>query len=432
MCSSLPLPTSTTTAAALLILAFCNSSPKLLPGVLAQQGPRPAHQLVREGPFRVRLHYEDGYNWQSDNLRFGTSYCWSCSGTGADLGSSTTQAIKLLENGEEDGNEVNTKQCQKGDTVWIAPCDMSDPKQLFQYERIDNLLQIDGHTSTVGLFKIAGTDLCLTDDRAQNCGFDKSEEEYEEEKCYTLQKCATARYASKMERAGGGGGDSSIISAATAEEEDPFSILPSIASRQLFVGFDPARDLFEVHPFSLTGYTATQGISYRKCGTSKNVGVYKPQYTHDLFPFLLIRIFAYFLFRLHLFTILVVSNHHHPKPRELIYAQGCDVARRTDSSYWKIWGESCTSYAPCRMCEGKCRDHDQCEGSLQCFYRENDADDSFISGCGSSFNGLEPGKHVCYYPGEGLPLTTAGEDETVTTASLYECEGDCGEYEDIA
>ena len=125
-----------------------------------------------------------------------------------------------------------------------------------------------------------------------------------------------------------------------------------------------------------------------------------------------------------------VSNHHHPKPRELIYAQGCDVARRTDSSYWKIWGESCTSYAPCHMCEGKCRDHDQCEGSLQCFYRENDADDSFISGCGSSFNGLEPGKNVCYYPGEGLPLTTDGEDENVTTASLYECEGDCGEYED--
>ena len=100
MCSSLPLPTSTTTAAALLILASCSSSPKLLPGVLAQQGARPAHQLVREGPFRVRLHYEDGYNWQSDNLQFGTSYCWSCSGTGADLGSSTTQATKLLEDGE--------------------------------------------------------------------------------------------------------------------------------------------------------------------------------------------------------------------------------------------------------------------------------------------------------------------------------------------
>ena len=273
MCSSLPLPipTSTTTAAALLILASCSSTPKLLPGVLAQQGPRPAHQLVREGPFRVRLHYEDGYNWQSDNLQFGTSYCWSCSGTGADLGSSTTQATKLLDDGEEDGGEVNNKQCQKGDTVWIAPCDISDPKQLFQYERIDNLLQVDGHTSTVGLFKMAGTDLCLTDDRAQNCGFDKSEEEYEEEKCYTLQKCATVRYASKTERAGGGGGgDSSIISAATAEEEDPYSILPSIASRQLFVGFDPARDLFEVHPFSLTGYTATQGISYRKCGTYKS------------------------------------------------------------------------------------------------------------------------------------------------------------------
>ena len=142
--------------------------------------------------------------------------------------------------------------------------------------------------------------------------------------------------------------------------------------------------------------------------------------------------------RLFFFSIvfIAVSNHHHPKPKELIYAQGCDVARRTDSSYWKIWGESCTSYAPCHLCEGKCRDHDQCEGSLQCFYRENDADDSFISGCGSSFNGLEPGKNVCYYPGEGLPLTSAGADAdaialgAITTASLYECEGDCGEYGD--
>ena len=276
MFSSL-IPISTT-AAALLILAFCSLlSPKCF-GVLAQQGPRPAHQLVREGPFRVRLHYEEGHNWQSDNLKFGTSYCWSCSGSGADMGSSTTQATKLLEDGEEESNNSN-KQCQKGDTIWIAPCDMSDPKQLFQYERIDNLLQVDGHTSTVGLFKIAGTDLCLTDDRAQNCGFDKSNGEYEEEKCYTLQKCATARYASKMERAGGGG-DSSIISAATAEEEDPYSVLPSIASRQLFVGFDPTRDLFEVHPFSLTGYTATQGISYRKCGTYKSSNYVIPLYSH--------------------------------------------------------------------------------------------------------------------------------------------------------
>ena len=358
------------------------------------QQPRPAHQLVREGPFRLRLHYQSDYNWQSDNLAFGTSYCWACSGSGADLGSSTTQATKLMEKGDGPSQAEVKKQCQKGDTVWIAPCDTSDPKQLFQYERIENLLQVDGHTATVGLFKIAGTDLCVTDDRAENCGFDNTDVEYEEEKCYTLQKCATARLMSKMERAGGGGdGDAPIISAATSEKEttedqDPYSFLPSIASRQLFVGFNPSRDLFEIHPFSLTGYTATQGISYRKC----------------------------------------VSNHHHPKPKELIYAQGCDVARRTDSSYWKIWGESCTSYAPCHMCEGKCRDHDHCEGSLQCFYREDGDDDSFVPGCGSSFNGLEPGENVCYYPGEGLALSSTADEESVTMASLYECEGDCGEH----
>ena len=85
-------------------------------------------------------------------------------------------------------------------------------------------------------------------------------------------------------------------------------------------------------------------------------------------------------------------------------------------------------YAPCHVCEGTCRDHDHCEGNLQCFYREDDDDDSFVPGCGSSFNGLEPGDNVCYHPGEGLTLSTTANDESVTTASLYECEGDCGKY----
>jgi len=382
-----------------------------------QMEPRPAHQLVRDGPFRLRLHYQADYNWQQDNLAFGTSYCWSCSGSGADLGSSAMQATKLMEkegkdgddgDNDDDGKNKKYKQCKKGDTVWIVPCDRHDPRQLFQYERLESFLQVDGHTATVGLFKIAGTDLCLTDDRGKNCGFDKTDVEYDEEKCYTLQWCATARIVAMAERPGGGGDvdDSSIMSAATAEEailpppqyddddtvNDPYAFLPSVASRQMFVGFDPSRDVFEIHPYSLSGYTATQGISYRKC----------------------------------------VSNHHHPKPKELIYAQGCDVARRTDSSYWKVWGESCAAYAPCPACEGYCGDHDECRGSLQCFHREDGADDSFVPGCGSSFNGLQPGRNVCYDPGEGLALKSAADEEApASVASLYECEGDCGEFGDI-
>ena len=284
-----------------------------------------------------------------------------------------------------DKDEVAAKTlCKKGDTVWVAPCDNKDPKQLFQFELIDTLQQVDGYTSTLGLFKVAGTELCLTDDRAENCGFDQSDIEYEEEKCYTLQKCATARKREDDALLLHSIGAEATFKDATGYGGNKRYNLPPLASKQLFVGFDPSSSVFEIHTYSLRGYSTTQGIAHRKC----------------------------------------VSNHHHPKPRELIYAQGCDISRRTDSSYWKIWGETCTPYAPCCLCEDHCLSHDDCEGTLECFYRE---DNELVPGCDNSAQGkLKSGRNYCYNPGQGIRLTWVGD--AAGSSSLYECEADCGKF----
>jgi len=292
-------------------------------------------------------------------------------------------ATKLLEKGNAKDQAAATKtRCKKGDTVWVAPCDKKDRKQLFQFEQIDTLPQVDGHTSPLGFFKVAGTELCLTDDRAENCGFDDTDIDYEEKKCYTLQKYATARKKEEdLEFSPGSSVPEEAMYRDSTGGGSRFPNLPPVASKQLFVGFNPTAPTFEIHIYSLRGYSATQGINYRKC----------------------------------------VSNHHHPKPRELIYAQGCDVARRTDSSYWKVWGETCTPYASCGMCEGACNTHKDCEGELECYQREGD---ELVPGCDDSTRGvLRSGQNYCYDPGEGIRLSLVGD--AVGSSSLYECEADC-------
>lgn len=82
----------------------------------------------RQGPFQLRMHWQDGYKWQEDpDEQF---YCWQCA--------RCSESYKCTSSGDS---------CEEGDTIVSEECDDDDNRQYLQFRPYD-----DGFTPGLGQF----------------------------------------------------------------------------------------------------------------------------------------------------------------------------------------------------------------------------------------------------------------------------------------
>lgn len=190
-------------------------------------------------PYRVRLYWEQGYNWQGDSTE--KFFCWACaqcSECSEEIRDRTGDCVDLLCHARH--------KCAVGMSIAVTDCnpeqsnDMSAEFSFLPEHRglFDNYLK-------GGQIQVHNTDLCLS-----LVGVRSIE----------LQTCD----ASKIE--------------------------------QRFQGFHPDEGMMELFPVN----------SNMKEGKEKEVKQ-------------------------------CITQHHHPRPGERIFAEKCSKARRSDTSLWDLW-----------------------------------------------------------------------------------------------
>lgn len=92
----------------------------------------------RQGPFQLRMHWQDGYKWQEDSSE--QFYCWQCA--------RCSESYECTTSGD---------LCEEGDNIVSEECDDDDNRQYLQFRPYD-----DGSTPGLGQFQFVETNLCLT------------------------------------------------------------------------------------------------------------------------------------------------------------------------------------------------------------------------------------------------------------------------------